>query len=523
AVHTWPPSHAVFLRLRGGRKNQSSAETEKPASSLPSSPPLPPRLLTRNLGLGLAESSLSLLSLAQHHVALTGIKGLMILGLPKRWGKSSDTTPVAERFFTRSASPTPKHAAWYPREWLDPHVAPLTSDNVVRIYPLRRAYTASLGETALAFDFGPLSAVPKHITFLTHVSLSHSPGAVGKLLGPLPMHPANEENYGYGACAGLCLPCVANNLVITTASGMFHLCVSWDSRADLIPSLYAFECVELELALKLASAEGEPFDSDFSCPVKLHRDPKCPSRYHCTHEAGVHSVGLPWIHKLHKFLGSDEEDRDSLQELAAEQKCFVEHILCRKPLPCSQPAPFRGFWIIPDILGPTMICITSTYEYLIRPLLSTSLPSVHILVETPDSFEKHIRSILQHSVANPAFFKSSEKDTALPPKECLYLRELDEHLADKYEDAKEKQEDIMNRMKKLIPDQLQHLGNAIKWVTMKKDYQPQKMEKVLSPQKPTITLRAYQRKCIQSILKEKGEHIREMVKQINDIRNHVNF
>lgn len=35
-------------------------------------------------------------------------------------------------------------------------------------------------------------------------------------------------------------------------------------------------------------------------------DPKCPSRYHCTHEAGVHSVGLTWIHKLHKFLGSGE-------------------------------------------------------------------------------------------------------------------------------------------------------------------------------------------------------------------------
>lgn len=34
-----------------------------------------------------------------------------------------------------------------------------------------------------------------------------------------------------------------------------------------------------------------------------------------------------------------------------------------------QPAPIRGFWIIPDVLGPTMICITSTYECLIRPLL----------------------------------------------------------------------------------------------------------------------------------------------------------
>lgn len=28
----------------------------------------------------------------------------------------------------------------------------------------------------------------------------------------------------------------------------------------------------------------------------------------------------------------DEEDKDSLQEFAAEQRCVVEHILCTKPL-----------------------------------------------------------------------------------------------------------------------------------------------------------------------------------------------
>lgn len=46
---------------------------------------------------------------------------------------------------------------------------------------------------------------------------------------------------------------------------------SWDSRADIIPSLYVFECVELELALTLAAGDDEPCDSDFSCPIKLHR------------------------------------------------------------------------------------------------------------------------------------------------------------------------------------------------------------------------------------------------------------
>ncbi|XP_036307923.1 nuclear pore complex protein Nup88 isoform X8 [Pipistrellus kuhlii] len=627
---TWLPNHVVFSRLREGLKSQGPAEAEKPASSSSSSSPLPPpQSLTRNLVLGLGgelflwdgdgssflvvrlrgvgsageEPALSqyqrllcinpplfeiyqvLLSPTQHHIALIGIKGLMVLELPKRWGKNSE--------FEGGKSTVN-----------------------CRIYSLREPQT-------------PTKVIVLSEAEEESLILNKGPGNIGKLLGPLPMHPAAEDNYGYDACAILCLPCVPNILVIATESGMLYHCVvlegeeeddqtsekSWDSRADLIPSLYVFECVELELALKLASGEDDPFDSDFSCPIKLHRDPKCPSRYHCTHEAGVHSVGLTWIHKLHKFLASDEEDKDSLQELATEQKCFVEHILCTKPLPCRQPAPIQGFWIVPDILGPTMICITSTYECLIRPLLSTVHPAsppllctqgdvevaespLRILAEAPDSFEKHIRSILQRNVANPAFLKSSEKDTAPPPEECLQLisratqvfreqyilkqdlakeeiqrrikllcdqkkkqledlnycreerkslREMAERLADKYEEAKEKQEDITNRMKKvlhsfhsqlpvlsdserdmkkelqLIPDQLRHLGNAIKQVTMKKDYQQRKMEKVLSPQKPTITLSAYQRKCIQSILKEEGEHIREMVKQINDIRNHVNF
>lgn len=51
---TWLPNHAVFPRLREGLKNRSPAEPEKAvSSSLPSSPRLPPQLLTRNLVFGL--------------------------------------------------------------------------------------------------------------------------------------------------------------------------------------------------------------------------------------------------------------------------------------------------------------------------------------------------------------------------------------------------------------------------------------------------------------------------------------
>ncbi|XP_069470703.1 nuclear pore complex protein Nup88 [Ambystoma mexicanum] len=628
-----------------------------------------------------------LLSPLQHHVALVGTKGLMVLEVPKRWGKNSEfqggektvncrTIPIAERLFTSSTSLTLKHAAWYPSESPEPHLVLLTSDNSMRIYSLKdpltpvkvialsepeeentvlpkaRSYTASLGETAVAFDFGPLVAVPKNLggqrgkevmaypayilyengeTFLVYINLLQSMGNIGKLLGPLPMHPAAEDNYGYDACAVLCLPCVPNILVIATEAGMLYHCVvleaeeeeeqtsekSWDQRSDSIPSLYVLECVELELALKVVSVETEDtLESDFSCPIRLHKDPVCSARYHCTHEAGVHSVGLTWTNKLQKFLASDEEDKDSLQELSAEQKCLVEHILCTKPLPCSQPSPVQGFWIVSDVsLGTTLICITNTFECITRPLLTTIRPAsppllcsqmdsgikespLRILAESQESFEKHIRGVLSRSTANPALLRASDKDTSPPPEECLQLlsratqvfreeyilkqdlareeiqrrvkfltgqktkqledlsncreerkslRETAERLADKYEDAKEKQEDIMYRMKKvlrsfhsqlpvlsdserdmkkelqMVNDQLEHLGTAIKQVKMKMEYQQKQMKNGKSPRKTSIALSSFQRKCIQTFLKEEGEHIQAMVKQINDIRTHVTF
>ncbi|XP_030648549.1 nucleoporin 88 [Chanos chanos] len=627
-----------------------------------------------------------LLSPTQYHVALIGQRGATILELPQRWGKKSEfeggrplinckTIPVAERFFTSSASITLRQATWYPSETEEPHLVLLTSDNTIRFYDLKepqtparvlpvsqseedssvhtrgRSYAASLGEIAVAFDFGPLADVPSQFagrrgkdgalvyplyilyengeTYLCYVSLSPSLGNLGKPVGPLPMYPAAEDNYGYDACAVLCLPCVPNILVIATETGTLYHCVvleaeeeedggaveRWSRGSETVPSLYVFECVELELTLKLATGEEEELvESDFTCPIRLHRDPLCQHRYHCTHEAGVHSVGLTWFNKLHKFLNSDEEDKDSLQELAAEQRCIVEHILCTRPLPTSLPSPVQGFWIVSDLsLGATMICVTSSCECLLLPLLSSIRPpSPPLLCSRPvvgsgssplsrlaeDSFEQHIRNILARSSMNPVILKAGDKDSSPAPPECLQLlsratqvfreeyilkqdmareemqrrvkllagqknkqledlalcreerkslREAAERLAEKYEDAKYRQDAIMNRVKQVlgslrsqlpvlsdsekdmrkelqnINDQLRHLGNGIKQVNMKMEYQKKQMDKGEAPARGSIALSAHQRKCVQGVLKEQGEHIADMMKQIKDIKNHFSF
>ncbi|CAL8351955.1 unnamed protein product [Lota lota] len=644
-----------------------------------------------------------LLSPTQHHVALIGQRGVSVLELPQRWGKRSEfeggrsdinckTIPVAERFFTSSASVTLRQATWYPSETEEPNLVLLTSDNTIRFYGLKSpqnpakvlpvsqseedsnvhsrvlSYAASLGEIAVAFDFGPVSSMSRQLpgqasrdllvyplyilyengeTYLSYTSYQMGVLSLSKPAGPLPMYPAAEDNYGYDACAILCLPCVPNILVIATETGMLYHCVvleseeeedegvvgeRWMRGSESVPSLYVFECVELELTLKLATGEDEePQESDFTCPILLHRDPLCQHRYHCTHEAGVHSVGLTWFNKLHQFLGSsDEEDRNSLQELAAEKRCIVEHILCTRPLATSLSAPVRGFLVTSDLsLGATMVCITSAYECILLPLLSSVRPPSPPLLcsgarsgSTPgvggatvgspsrgqadDSFERHVRNILARGSANPLVLRSGDGEAAAaaaPPPEWLQLlsratqvfreeyilkqdtaceelqrrvrllatqrstqveelaacrqerrslREAAERLADKYEDAKYRQDAIARRVKRLlgglrsqlpvlsdsekdmrkelqgVEEQLKHLDNGIRQVAMKREYQKKQVDKaegggptVLA--RSGVSLNAHQKKCVQGVLREHGEQISTMMKQIKDIKNHFSF
>ncbi|XP_029027303.1 nucleoporin 88 [Betta splendens] len=625
-----------------------------------------------------------LLSPTQHHVALLGQRGISVLELPQRWGKRSEfeggrseincrTIPVAERFFTSSPSVSLRHASWFPSETDEPHLVLLTSDNTIRFYGLKspqspakllplsqleddsgvrapaRSYAASLGEIAVAFDFGPAAAPPRQLraqcsreqqvyplyilyeTGETYVSYTSQANGVSlsKPAGPLPMYPAAEDNYGYDACAILCLPCVPSILVIATETGTLYHCVvleseeeeetraveKWIRGTESVPALYVFECVELELTLKVATGDDEePQELDFTCPIRLHRDPLCQHRYHCTHEAGVHSVGLIWVNKLQKFLQSDEEDKDSLQELAAEKRCIVEHILCTRPLLTSRSAPVRGFLIVSDLsLGATMICITNSYECILLPLLSSIRPpSPPLLCSHPgpgsassplrglasDSFEQHIRNILARSSTNPLVLKAGDKDTSPPPSECLQLlsratqvfreeyilkqdlareemerrvklltgqknkqleemavcreerkslREAAERLADKYEDAKYRQETIMNKVKSVlgsqqsqlpilsnserdmkkelqaISEQLKHLENCIKQVKMKMEYQKTQVDTELPGARTTVSLNAHQKKVVQDVLREQGQQIGDMMKQIKDIKNYFSF
>ncbi|XP_057684957.1 nucleoporin 88-like [Corythoichthys intestinalis] len=603
----------------------------------------------------------------QSHVALVGQRGVSVLELPQRWGKKSEfeggrscvnckTTPVAERFFTSSPSVSLRQAAWYPSETGEPLLVLLTSDNTIRFYGLKapqapvkvvpvsqadddsgvrapaRSYAASLGEVAVAFDFGPVVYVrerpvyPLYIlyetgeTYLCHTCQVNTV-SVGKRVGPLPMYPAAEDNYGYDACAVLCLPCVPTILVIATATGTLYHCVVLESDDDedvdaeprcltgSVPALYVFECVELELTLKVAAAGDEAEDEpDSACPLRLHRDPLCPQRYHCTHEAGVHSVGLAWANKLSAFLRAGEDDQDGLPEAPAERRCAVEHIVCTRPLASSKPAPVRGFLVLSDLsLGATMICVSATYECILLPLLcSVRAPSPPLLCSRSNpgsgsspllglagsSFEQHVRNILARGATNPLLLKAGDGEPS--PQERLQLlsratqvfreeyilkqdmareelqkrvkllrgqrakqleelarfheeraalRREAERLADKYEDAKYRQDAASQRVKRAlaaqrlrlpvlsnsekdmrkelraVAEQLKHLDICIKQVKMKMEYQKTQVERdpPAAHARASISLSGPQKKVVREVLREEGQQIVDMMKQVKEM------
>ncbi|CAJ0955109.1 unnamed protein product [Ranitomeya imitator] len=224
-----------------------------------------------------------LLNPTQQHIALIGSKGLMVLDVPKRWGKNSEfeggqktvncrTIPIAERIFTSSTSLVLKRAAWYPSETQNPHLILLTSDNTISdkergifgyhckiflgafigghgtlpnclyhycAFVVGSVHMLSFG--CFSYCFNTECQLPSDSSIHPWLPVSPNEGSkkeilrnsnVGRLLGPLLMHPAAEDNYGFDACSVLCLSCVPNILVIATESGLLYHCVVLEGEED---------------------------------------------------------------------------------------------------------------------------------------------------------------------------------------------------------------------------------------------------------------------------------------------------
>ncbi|KAL5016642.1 hypothetical protein ScPMuIL_006231 [Solemya velum] len=345
--------------------------------------------------------------------------------------------------------------------------------------PSKIPFSCIVGENAVAFDFGsPVElkkkqkpfvdqgAPPKSCAvwpvylvygngdiYVSYIDVNSPRPLKFPVNGPLLMHPPAEDNYGNDACAISVLNTMPPVVVVATCEGRLHHClllsasqeettlqsessfrVSETSTIYESPqevSLYVYETVELELSLSVPSLDVDgSVEDDFTCPIRLLADPSSDDRYHCLHSAGVHTVGIPWIHQYETFFSQGADDALSTESLP----CILEHLVCTKPMPSSPPSPVLGLGVLSgQSPGTMLLALTSDYEFITlqlstkyrcqdSSLLSTS--SGQALLSplrrfNREPFDVYIRNILARTSSNPLL--RSSQNTEMSQQECFQL------------------------------------------------------------------------------------------------------
>ncbi|RWS31668.1 nuclear pore complex protein Nup88-like protein [Leptotrombidium deliense] len=275
-----------------------------------------------------------------------------------------------ERFFVCNQKILLLDASWHPASRDEKHIVLLTNDNCLRVYNINEphivhheiklsnceligkspfsVFASSLGETAVSFDFGlpvpkssykcnedeqPLTLTSSECLWPIYVLKGNGDVLVvytnlqntylsERILGPLTMFPAAEDNYGLDACKLICLNSLPQIIVIATSSGMLYHCLAltdeqFDSDSSLLPQPTLFVHESIELTLSLTSQ-----DEVLLCPIRLYKDPLGPERYFCSHSAGIHAISLPIVNRL-------SSKRFNLENI---DQSVVEHLICTKPI-----------------------------------------------------------------------------------------------------------------------------------------------------------------------------------------------
>ena len=415
-------------------------------------------------------------------------------------------------------------AAWHPGSTFDGHLTLLTSDNHIRIFNLDLAQDSSgygtgiqpeetialtkshderqkrffgesaltlrgsLGETAVSFSFAPPVGIDANdpnpnlwpifilcgdgSVYCMVTGLGPNCPQKSKVMGPIPMLPQTEDNYGQESCAILCLhPLISSPpiLIIANSKGTLYHCVvlskieddealetasqisDWSSsivgggtdtvQADLV--IHVYESIELELSLLTSDInDSTPFDY----PLMLHVDPTSPSRYFCSHKAGVHSITLPMVGQLTELVQKPEETLADGGFPMTEQNSLIEHVLATQPLSRSSSEPVQGVAISfpPAKLHCILSDCSQITKNLTRPTISepqpllastTSDDAMRPHQNNKESFDRHIAQMLQKNTNNPIMKApssanlSSQESFEILTRSTKVLREeyLDRH------------------------------------------------------------------------------------------------
>ncbi|XP_076640324.1 nuclear pore complex protein Nup88 isoform X1 [Colletes latitarsis] len=224
-------------------------------------------------------------------LALWGSLGIVLMKLPKRWGKEGifqggkeEITCMVYKFDHFNATVEIRKARWHPGSTNDSHLLVLTSENTFRLYECELGSTprlikcwkvgrmplgspsklpdfASLGDTAVDFDFAtptlrkPEMFAGKDINKNNAVDWNQIEWPIlvlrgnGEVLivrgnvllddhespvvsGSLSMYPPADDNYGIDSCSIMCIQTTPPIVVIATCSGKIYHVILLKEESD---------------------------------------------------------------------------------------------------------------------------------------------------------------------------------------------------------------------------------------------------------------------------------------------------
>nr|XP_034171113.1 nuclear pore complex protein Nup88 [Osmia lignaria] len=214
-------------------------------------------------------------------LALWGNLGIVLMELPKRWGKDGtfqggkeEILCVVHKFDHFDATGEIRKARWHPGSTNDSHLLVLTSDNTFRLYECEVGNTprlvkcwkvgrkpfgspskipdfSSLGDTAVDFDFAtPTLCKPEMFAgrdmnknsvvdwnqiewpililrgngevLIVRGNLLHDSHEVPVVSGSLSMYPPADDNYGIDSCSIMCIQTTPPIVVIAMCTGKIY-------------------------------------------------------------------------------------------------------------------------------------------------------------------------------------------------------------------------------------------------------------------------------------------------------------
>ncbi|XP_066587565.1 nuclear pore complex protein Nup88 [Prorops nasuta] len=422
-------------------------------------------------------------------LVLWGNLGILLMVLPKRWGKGGvfqggkpEIMCVSHTIAGIEAMSEIRRVRWHPASTNDSQLLVLTSDNSFGLYdcsatdkaptiikrwrvgrapmgsPSKIPDFSNLGETAVDFDFAtptlqkPGNYSNRNINQIKKLDWRQIEWPIlvlcgnGEVLmvrdeiynnyvyptvmGPLSMYPPAIDNYGIDSCSILCIQTTPPIIVIATCTGkIYHsillresnlgnedLCDD-DERKTLShysstyslntpeEALYVYECIEMELGLLYTDT-----DKKYTCPIHLHHDKGNKSRYFCSHNAGVHMVGLPMVSQLEKFVAAVEDsvNDDHLPQLTNQSNS--QYLICTrtKHTDSEQLTPILGLGFLQEPC--TLIGVLHNgdivdipivdFYYMQRLQLPEPMKNPATDISKVD-FYTHIKNLLKHENSQP--------------------------------------------------------------------------------------------------------------------------